>query len=170
MRNKIAGILILGIDLLIGVIIFIFNKALTQIVDTSCTHGPSCPMWGTIRAETNISVAIMIFVAIIGLYLIFFGEETKIITKIKRVKEQIEPKKLTKANYEKIMKDLDDDEKAVLEKVIEAEGSIFQSALIEKTGYSKVKVTRMLDKLEGKEIVERKRRGMTNIIILKHKQ
>jgi uncharacterized membrane protein len=167
MRNKIVGIIILGIDLLIGVIIFIFNKALTEIVSTSCSHGPSCPMWGTIDAQTKISVAIMVFVAIIGLYLILFGEETRIVTKIKRVKEQLEPKKLTKANYEKIMNDMDSDEKTVLEKVIESEGSIFQSALVEKTGYSKVKVTRILDKLEGKAIIERKRRGMTNIIILK---
>jgi uncharacterized membrane protein len=167
MRNKIAGIIILGIDALIGVIIFIFNQALTKIVDTSCTHGPACPMWGTIDAQTKISVAIMVFVAIIGLYLIFFGEETKIVTKIKRVKEQLEPKKLTKANYERLMKTLDDDEKNVLEKIIAAEGSIFQSALVESTGFSKVKVTRVLDKLEGKAVIERKRRGMTNIIILK---
>ena len=168
MRNKIAGLIVLGIDLLMGVIIFIFNKALTEIVSTSCSHGPSCPMWGTINAQTKISVAIMIFVALIGLYLVFFGEETKIITKIKRVKEQLEPKKLTKENYEKIMKTLDADEKTVLGKVIESEGTLFQSSLIESTGLSKVKVTRILDRLEGKDLVERKRRGMTNVIILKH--
>jgi uncharacterized membrane protein len=167
MRNKIAGILVLGIDLLIGIIIFIFNRALTEIVNTSCSHGTSCPMWGTIDAQTKISVAIMVFIALIGLYLIFFGEETRIVTRIKRVKEQLEPKKLTKANYEKIMKTLDLDEKTVLEKVIESEGTVFQSSLIEKTGFTKVKITRILDRLEGKSLVERKRRGMTNVIILK---
>jgi len=168
MRNKIAGLIVLGIDLLIGIIIFIFNKALTEIVSTSCSHGLSCPMWGTIDAQTNISMAIMVLVALIGFYLFFFGEETRIVTRIKRVKERLEPKKLTKENYEKIMKTLDSDEKAVLGKVIESEGTLFQSSLIESTGLSKVKVTRILDRLEGKDLVERKRRGMTNVIILKH--
>lgn len=37
-----------------------------------------------------------------------------------------------------------------------------------KTGLTKVKVTRILDRLEGREIIERKRRGMTNVVILKH--
>lgn len=169
MRNKIAGLAILGIDVLIGFIIFIFNRALTTIVTTSCSHGSSCPMWGTIRAQTTVSIGIMAFVALIGLYLVFFGEEIKVITKIKKVKEQLEPKKLTKENYAKIMSSLSPDERIVLEKVIESEGNVFQSALIEKTGLTKVRITRVLDKLEGKDIVERKRRGMTNVIILKHK-
>ncbi|MFH0869828.1 MAG: hypothetical protein V1866_02115 [archaeon] len=169
MRNKIAGLVILGIDVLIGFIIFIFNRALTTIVETSCSHGSSCPMWGTIRAQTTVSIGIMAFIALIGLYFVFFGEEVRIITRIKKVREQLEPKKFTKENYENIMKALSPDEKMVLEKVIESEGTVFQSALIEKTGLTKVKITRILDRLEGKDIVERKRRGMTNVIILKHK-
>lgn len=110
----------------------------------------------------------MIFIVLIGLYLIFFGKEEKIITKIKTVKQQVEPKKITKENYQKIMANLEDDEKRVLEKIIEAEGTIFQSDLVDKTELTKVKVTRILDKLEGKGLIERKRRGMTNVVILKH--
>jgi uncharacterized membrane protein len=45
------------------------------------------------------------------------------------------------------LRGLSSDEKIVLEKVIEAEGSIFQSELIEKTKFSKAKVTRILDRL-----------------------
>ncbi len=58
------------------------------------------------------------------------------------------------------------DEKIIYDE-ISKERSIFQSTLVEKTGLSKVKVTRILDKLEGKGIIERKRRGMTNMVILK---
>ncbi len=47
------------------------------------------------------------------------------------------------------------------------QGSKYQSDLIQETGMSKVKISRILDRMEGKSIVERKRRGMTNIIILK---
>ena len=49
MKNKTIGILIIGIACLIGFIIYIFNSALTDIVNTACAHGASCPMWKTIK-------------------------------------------------------------------------------------------------------------------------
>ncbi|MEK6845043.1 MAG: MarR family transcriptional regulator [Nanoarchaeota archaeon] len=45
--------------------------------------------------------------------------------------------------------------------------AIFQAELIEKTKFGKAKITRILDRLEGKGFVERKRRGMTNIVVLR---
>lgn len=47
------------------------------------------------------------------------------------------------------------------------QGSIYQSDIIKQTGLSKVRVSRILDRLEGKGIIDRKRRGMTNIVIRK---
>jgi TM2 domain-containing membrane protein YozV len=167
MRNRIVGILVIGIAALIGFIIFSFNKALTDIVNSACSHGPSCPMWGTIDFQTNVSIGIMIFIVLIGLYLIFFGEEEKIITKVKTIKQQIEPKRITKENYQEILNKLIADERLVFNKIIESEGAIFQSDLVNKTKLNKVKITRILDKLEGKGLIERRRRGMTNVIILK---
>ena len=170
MKNRNVGIIIIGIALLIGFIIWAFNKAMTSIVNESCSHGPTCPMWGTIDFQTNVSIGVMVFVILVGLYLIFFAKDEKekvIETKVVKVKEQITPKQVTKENYEKIMKELSADEKLVLEKIIEAQGTIFQSDLVEKTGLTKVKVTRILDKLEGKAVIERKRRGMTDVVILK---
>ncbi|MEM2707462.1 MAG: MarR family transcriptional regulator [Candidatus Pacearchaeota archaeon] len=168
MKNRIIGFIILGIAALIGYIIFSFNRALTNIVNTACTHGPSCPMWGTIDFQTNVSLGIMALVIAIALYLIFFGKEEKIITKTRIIRPHIEPKKITKEYYQKILKSLSDDERAVLERIIESEGTIFQSDLVDKTKFTKVKITRILDKLEGKGLVERKRRGMSNVVILKH--
>jgi len=46
---------------------------------------------------------------------------------------------------------------------------MFQSELVDENGYTKVKVTRILDKLEGRGLIERRRRGMTNVVILKHR-
>jgi uncharacterized membrane protein len=51
--------------------------------------------------------------------------------------------------------------------MIDAGGTAFQSEVVEKTGWSKVKVTRTLDKLESRRLLERRRRGLTNIIVLK---
>jgi uncharacterized membrane protein len=170
MKNRNVGIVVIGIALLIGFIIWAFNKAMTKIVNESCSHGPACPMWGTISFQTNVSIGVMVFVILVGLYLIFFAKDEKekiIETKVVKVKEQITPKEITKDNYKKVMSEMADDEKLVLEKIIEAQGTIFQSDLVEKSGFTKVKVTRILDKLEGKAVIERKRRGMTNVVILK---
>jgi len=168
MRNRVVGILVIGIAVLIGFIIYSFNTSMANIVNESCSMGPTCPMWGTINFETNVSLAIMVFIVAIGLYLIFFGQEEKIVTKFKTFRPQFEPKKITKENYQKVMSDLSRDEKIVFQKVIESQGTIFQSELVDETKFAKVKVTRILDKLEGRDLIERKRRGMTNVVILKH--
>ena len=76
MKNRSLGILIIGIAALIGFIVYSFNKALTDIVSTTCIHGSTCPMWGSISFQTNVSLGIMAFVAAIGLYLIFFSRAT----------------------------------------------------------------------------------------------
>ena len=62
---------------------------------------------------------------------------------------------------------LNEEEKKVIALLKEADGTMFQSDLVDKSGFTKVKVTRILDVLEGKRLVERKRRGMTNVVILK---
>lgn len=62
---------------------------------------------------------------------------------------------------------LGEEEKRIYESIKSKDGSAYQTDLIKETGFSKVKVTRVLDKLETKGILERKRRGMTNLIVLK---
>ncbi len=167
MRNRIIGFLIIGIALLIGFIVYSFNKALTDVVSTTCSHGEACTMWDSINLQTNISIGIMLFIVAIGIYLIFFGKEEKIITKV--VTQKIKPRKLNKKDYDKIMKKMTKDEKHVFRKIIESDGTVFQADLVDKTKFSKVKVSRILDRLEGKNLIERKRRGMTNMVILKTK-
>ncbi len=48
-----------------------------------------------------------------------------------------------------------------------SDGIITQSELVEKTGLSKASVSRALDLLESKGLVERRRRGMGNVVLLK---
>jgi len=166
MENKNVGLVIIGITLLIGFIIFSFNRALTQMVSVSCSHGSACPMWATLKFQTNISIGIMVFVALVGVYLIFFVKDKK---KFKKIEiEQIKKSEIKKENYQEIIKELNMEEKKVFEKIIDEHGTIFQSKLVEDTNLSKVKVTRILDRLEGQGLIERKRRGMTNVVLLKH--
>ena len=93
----------------------------------------------------------MIVIILTGLYLIFFAKE--------KSKEKSKELDLSKFS---------EDEKILLNEILNAEGTIFQSELTEKTNMNKVKITRILDRLEGKGKIERKRRGMTNVVILKH--
>ncbi|MEK6950360.1 MAG: MarR family transcriptional regulator [Nanoarchaeota archaeon] len=62
---------------------------------------------------------------------------------------------------------LDQEELKIYRLLQEKEGSMYQSDLVRETGFTKVHVTRVLDKLEGKGIIERKRRGMTNIVVVR---
>ncbi len=62
---------------------------------------------------------------------------------------------------------LGEEEKRVYALLKGGSGSSYQTDIIKETGYSKVKVTRVLDRLESKGIIERRRRGMTNIIFIK---
>ncbi len=70
----------------------------------------------------------------------------------------------------KIMRTLKPEEREIYSIINNAEGAIFQAELVEKSRYSKVKVSRILDRLEGRGLIERKRRGMTNIVIAKYGQ
>ncbi len=70
------------------------------------------------------------------------------------------------AEQKKDVGGLDRDEMAVYG-MLKASGSLYQSDIVSRTGYSKVKVTRVIDRLESRGIVERRRRGMTNLVILK---
>jgi len=61
---------------------------------------------------------------------------------------------------------LDGDKRKLFNEVVEAGGEILQSELHTQTGFSKAKITRILDYLELKGLIVRKSYGMTNKIII----
>ncbi len=156
MKNRNVGWIIVGIALLMIVIVLIFNFTLKEIVGDTCSHGSSCTMYDTISVQTWISLSITIIILIIGIVIMFTKPKEKII--IKKVKQR-----RAKINFSK----LDKDEKRVINLLLNEGNAIFQASLMEKLEIGKVKTTRLLDKLEAKQLIERKRRGMNNIIVLK---
>lgn len=159
MENKNVGWLVLGMAVIVIIIILLFNTAMKEIVANSCgmEHSLFCPMNQTIKNQTYLSLAIVGILVIIGIILIVSKPKEKII--VKTVTEKPKKKKL---NLEGLRKE----DKDVLN-IVQEQGTIFQADLIEKTGFGKAKVSRILDRLEGKGIIERKRRGMTNVVVLK---
>jgi uncharacterized membrane protein len=156
MENKKVGLLIIGIAVIIGVIVWIFNSALINIVGQTCTHGSSCSMYNTITTQTLLSLSIAGIILIIGFFIMFTKPKEKIIVKTLRQKK----KKLS-------LEGLDRNERKVIEILQNENGAVFQSSLMEKMQIGKVGITRLLDKLEAKQLIERKRRGMNNIVVLK---
>ena len=163
MKNKNVGFLITGIAVVIAIIVLIFNLGLKSIVSQTCVHGPSCVMYDTISLQTWTSLAIAALVLVIGLFLIFSKEEKEIVIKKVKIKQEVEAEKRKPIDYNKLTKE----EKILMKLIEDAHGTIFQSDLVDKSQFSKVKVTRILDRLEGGQIIERKRRGMTNVVVLK---
>jgi len=162
MENKYVGYLLFGVSVLIILIIFMYQNALTSFVDSSCTlaHGGEyCPMYDTISQQTYLALGIVGILILVSFILIFAKPQEKIILKTKMVEKRLEKKKFD-------LSELKPEEKQVF-KIIQENKTIFQADLIEKTSFSKTKMSRIIDRLEGKGMVERKRRGMTNVVVLK---
>jgi uncharacterized membrane protein len=171
MDKKVVGYIIIGFSLIMGFVVWLFNRALSQIVNESCSHGPTCPMWGSISFHTNLSIGIIVLVALAGIYMVFSqpsGGDKSLIGR--EGNTGIRYNNIKKKDLRNITKNLDKDQEKILDMLIESQGTLFQSELVDNTGYTKVKITRILDKLEGKGLIERRRRGMTNVVILKHQK
>ena len=152
--KKIGYVLIISSLILLGAMFFIkadSDKQATYLCELTAAD-PSLDMENCPAHQSNLSwfitfafvIAFLVLVA--GIYLLTLKDEKK-------------PKKVDTSK-------LDKQEKSIYD-VLKKHDSIYQSDLIKETGFSKVKITRILDKLESKNLIERKRRGMTNVIFLR---
>ncbi len=159
LNYKTVGLVILIASILLSVVIYLYTKSMIAISNELHKDCPLpegiCPYKRSVPAESTIGFIITFGLGLFGLYLIFSDLDSK--------KENI----VESEKVKELVKSLEGDEKSVCEKIKESEGYIFQTDLMNKTGFSKVKVTRILDKLETKGIVERRRRGMSNVVVLK---
>lgn len=160
MENKHVGYILLVVSILIIGIVFLYSSALKDIVKTSCKgeHADSCPMYQSINNQTYIAFGIITLLIIISIFLIFSKPviQEKII--IKKILEKRQKKKINTSGFRP--------EDVEVLKLVQEHKTMFQADLIEKTSFSKTKMTRIIDRLEGKNLVERKRRGMTNVIVM----
>ena len=99
-----------------------------------------------------IAYGIGFLILLVGVYIIFVSNGSA------DTKKDFKPIDISKLN---------DEERNFYDIIRNKGGSSYQIDLIKETGFSKVKTKRILDKMELRGILERKRRGMTNIIVLK---
>ncbi|MBI4895055.1 MAG: MarR family transcriptional regulator [Candidatus Aenigmarchaeota archaeon] len=161
---KYIGIFLIIVSLGLG-LFSLYNKINSDNLATelmnetgSCYIGSTC-----LHDQSNINFTIILGSAVI---LLFVGLGILLINNIKSketVKEIIIKKYYPKPKY------LSQETKKIYEIISNSEGSILQGELVTKSGMNKVKVSRLLDKMEIQGLVERKRHGMSNIVILKSK-
>ena len=161
MENKNVGWLMIGISVLVVFLVFLFNNTLMESVKNSCfiQHGDvkSCEMYDSVNYQTYLALGIVGVLVIFSLFLIFSKPNENIV--VKKIKEKRIEKKVDLSSFRK-------EEKQVYN-LVKENNAIFQADLIEKTGFSKARMTRIVDKLEGSGLVERKRRGLTNVVVIK---
>jgi DNA-binding transcriptional ArsR family regulator len=72
-----------------------------------------------------------------------------------------------KSKWLEVSGTLKDDEMKVYQTVLDAGGLLNQGDLVTRSGLSKATVSRTLDLLESKGLLEKRRRGMGNVVLLK---
>jgi predicted transcriptional regulator len=150
-NNKRLGIILVVLSLVIGGIFIYYISNLTQkSQELGCFNNQECFAVEKGLSVSHVAIGIFSFMLALGFYLLFFN-----------MAEIIKQKKydLSKLNKE---------EKRVFSFIREnKEKGTYQSNIVESFNFPKSKVTRILDRLEQSGVIERKRRGMTNIIVLK---
>lgn len=164
MKQKYLGVSILVISVIVILMLFWFNDSLVEqnlsLCETTCISqgGISCGIeacpFNQVHNEKEI------FLYFIGILVAFLGGIGFYLS-LTKTEQVIEQKKydISKLNGE---------EKKVFLFIREnKDKGTYQSNIVEHFNFPKSKVSRILDKLESNELIERKRRGMTNIIFLK---
>ncbi len=157
--NKKIGIIISVISVILLFILTSFSIKIAKSEAAACIHpgGGQCPITAHIPPLSYVSAALLIVIFILGIKLMRKAEAG----------EKIRKESAEKA--EAVAKALKGDEKKAYELIAASQGAIFQSELVEKMGYPKVKITRILDKLEGQGLIERRRRGLANMVLIKYR-
>ena len=151
----VASVTVLGIKLLNPTPIQIFIE---ENGDTTVSQVPGYFTY----ADVTVVIILSLVTAISGMYLLFSGMSSMA---EKHAGELVLDER--KKRWEESSKKLNDNERRIYEVVLNSDGLASQSEIVEKTGLSKSNVSRALDLLESKGLVERKRRGMGNIVLLK---
>ncbi|MFH1056156.1 MAG: MarR family transcriptional regulator [Candidatus Altiarchaeota archaeon] len=152
---KFAGAAVILMAVLMGVVLLSYMDTIGNVTQDSCTCGDTCNM-----VEYNTPWVVYAgFAGVLLLFLLGASLSFKSGTLYGQVTGN--------DAWVERMKKLSGDDKATYKFIVDSGGTVFQSEIVEKTGYSKVRVTRILDKLESRGVLERRRRGLTNIVVLK---
>jgi uncharacterized membrane protein len=157
------GILISAIVLVISVLLLVDRLLATGPVQLIMENGKAVPVEGVSYFSLN-DVLFFIITAWLGgmsfLYIVLLSKETPAIKEDIKATPENKNTSLLAANL------LEGDEKTLFKEILDNDG-LLQRDLILKTGFSEPKVSRLLDRIERRGLVIRRRDGMGNRILLK---
>jgi uncharacterized membrane protein len=160
--TRYIGIALIIVGIAIAVIMYNFSTTMINLIDTgqvtgSCMSYETCPHVAVIN-QAYFGYVLSAVIMVIGAFLLVFGGKP----------EKSEPNESEKKkSWDEKLRTLTGDERTVYEKITASGGVMFQSDLVDKSGFPKAKVSRILDRMEASGLIERKRRGMANAIVLK---
>lgn len=168
MDNKQLGIMLLIACILLGGLVFAFDKQLSIHSSASCECAEAqesgfCPMNNKTPWQTYAGVVLISAVASLGLYLIFFEKSQKEIISTLEKQKQIQTEQ---EKFDILFKGLNEDEKKVVKAVKEQDG-ITQQTLRLRVDMHKSKLSIVLDGLEKKGLIKREDKGKTKQVFLK---
>ena len=156
MDNKQLGIMLLIACILLGGLVFAFDKQLSIHSSASCECAEAqesgfCPMNNKTPWQTYAGVVLISAVASLGLYLIFFEKSQKEIISTLEKQKQIQTEQ---EKFDILFKGLNED-------------GITQQTLRLRVDMHKSKLSIVLDGLEKKGLIKREDKGKTKQVFLK---
>jgi|GEM_PF-1223120 len=165
---------------LFAVAVFFYNRTLDELAAGSCTDlaAENCPHEKVVQTQNIIISALVLAIGLTIAWILLRERKSSSARLPSQQPGASSPAPdsapsapatvpALPASRKVNLSELDSDEKKVIALLQERQGSVFQSEVIKLTGFSKVKVSRMLDRMEHNGLVERKRRGMANLIVLR---
>ncbi|MEM2924797.1 MAG: hypothetical protein QXJ68_03820 [Methanocellales archaeon] len=158
--------LLAAIVLILSILIIVDRLLTVPNIQIILENGRAVPLEGASYFSIN-DVLILIICAWIGgmAFIYLLTITTTPPSKLTAPPEVIKPGGI---KPEEIALDiLDGDEKIIYAEIVGSGNGILQRDLVLKTGFSEAKVSRLLDKLERRQLIIRRRHGMGNLIMLK---
>jgi uncharacterized membrane protein len=176
MNNKTLGIIIVSASLLLIILLFFIRSmaiapyeaeiAKYTAAGEACPSEPGlCPheQKSTMQIPIFIAAALLLGVAALGLYLIFFEKsQQEVISELRQQKEM----KLGDEKFSILLKGLSAEEQNIIKAVKEQDG-ITQQTLRLRTDLHKSKLSILLDGLEKKGLIKREDKGKTKQVFLR---
>jgi hypothetical protein len=156
-NTRYLGMVLILLSIVVFAIMYSFSVTMLQIIDSgqlgSCQSYDVCPHVMVLnQAYVGYMVSLIIFM--IGLFLMLFGGK--------------QPRAAGReSKWKDALKGMTGDDRTLYGKIAGSGGVMFQSELVEQSGFPKAKVSRILDRMEAGGLLERKRRGMANAVVLK---
>ena len=168
------GILLLGLALVLVAVLGIASEHImrtNEYLHQQCTlPADICPINRGVPSESLIGFGAIGAIGLYGVWLIraprpplgLAGRRSK-----PRSGRPSAPPQPAPPAPKALPESLPPDERTLAELLQQSDNIALQGDLVAKSGFSKVKVSRLLDHLEARGLVERRRRGMSNLVLLK---